>query len=188
MPARWAIVPFRQIESYLPKSGLIVDVGCGEGVMATFLALNSPKRKVIGIDINQNKINLGKSIAQKIPNLYFQNKNVLKESLPKAIGFVLSDFLHHIPKSQHKLLLERLVNATIAKGVIVIKEIDLKDGLRAKISRFFDFIFYPGQKVSFINSDDLTSLLTKLGLKVSIVKVKKWFPGSTTLFICKKLK
>lgn len=186
MPSRWAIVPFEQIESFLPDKGLIIDVGCGEGVMATLLAVSSKKRKVLGIDIDQNKINLGKTIAGKISNLSFQEKNVLKEKLPSTKGFVLSDFLHHIPKSQHKILLKRLVASLATSGVIVIKEIDVNDGVRSKISRFFDLLFYPGQKVNFVNSLDLTNFLKSLGLKVSLIKSKRWFPGSTTLFICTK--
>lgn len=186
MPARWAIVPFEQIESFLPDTGLIIDIGCGEGVLATLLAISSKKRNVLGIDIDQNKINLGKTIAKKINNLSFQNKNALKEKLPKSKGFVLSDFLHHIPKSQHQTLLKSLVSSLSANGVIVIKEIDTSDGARSKISRFFDLLFYPGEKVNFVQSQDLANLLKNLGLKVNIIKSKKWFPGSTTLLICKR--
>jgi len=186
MPARWIIVPFEQIESYMPKRGLIIDIGCGEGVMSTLLVLSSPWRKVIGIDINKAKINLGKKIAREIPNLSFKHQDVFSQILPKADGFILSDFLHHIPSNKHKKLLKLLANSLNKNGVIMIKEIDLKDGLRSKVSRLFDFLFYPFEKVSFISSEELASFLTQLGLKVRIIKVKKWFPGSTTLFICQK--
>lgn len=186
MPARWFIVPFNQIESYLPKRGTIVDIGCGEGVMATLLAVSSPERKVIGLDINKKKIKLALEVSQKIQNLSFNLQDAINQNLPKANGFILSDFLHHIQLSKHRLFLRRLINHLEREGVIVIKEIDLKDGVRSKISRFFDFLFYPLEKVSFINSEELTDFLTRLGLKVRVIKVKKWFPGSTTLFICKR--
>lgn len=186
MPARWLIVPFSQIESYLPKRGTIVDIGCGEGVMATFTALESKKRKVIGLDINKNKIRLAKSIGRKISNLKFKKGNVLTDDLPSADGFILSDFLHHLPASDHHILLKRIFESLKKDGVIIIKEIDLQDGARAMVSRFFDFVFYPFQKVDFINSDILKNFLTTIGARTSIIKVKKWFPGSTTLFIIKK--
>lgn len=188
MPARWLIVPFEQIESYLPRNGLVIDVGCGEGVMATLLAIKSSKRRVLGIDVNKNKINLAKKVSSLIPNLTFEQKDAFNKSLPRANGLVLSDFLHHLPFEKHEELISSLSNILNSSGVMVIKEIDLKDGVRSKISRFFDFLFYPTEKVNFVNSDYLANFLTKLGLKVRIVKVKKWFPGSTALFICKKLK
>ena len=188
MPARWLIVPIEQIESYLPKNGLIIDVGCGEGVMATLLAIKSSKRKDLGIDINKNKINLAKKVSSQISNLTFEQKDAFSKNLPKANGLVLSDFLHHLPSERHEELLSSLSNILNKSGAMVIKEIDLKDGIRSKMSRLFDFIFYPTEKVNFVNSDYLANFLTKLGLKVRVIKVKKWFPGSTTLFICKKLK
>ena len=186
MPARWAIVPFELIESYIPKTGLIIDIGCGEGVMATLLAISSPKRKVIGMDIDNSKIKLGQSVAQKIVNLSFKSQDILRKNLPNASAFVLSDFLHHIPSTKHFWILKKLTKSLSKGGVIVVKEIDMKDGIRSKFSHFFDFIFYPTEKVNFIRSNDLFDSLTQLGLKVKIVKVKKWFPGSTTLFICQK--
>ncbi len=186
MPARWLVVPFVQIESFLPKKGLIIDIGCGEGVLGVLLAIASPKREVIGIDLNKKKVKLGKTVAKDIGNLSFEEKDVLRQRLPHADAFVLSDFLHHIPASEHKNLLKKIVESLTKNGALIIKEIDLKDGIRAKISRIFDFLFYPFEKVSFINSEKLGVLLTSLGLKVSIIKVQKWFPGSTTLFICKK--
>lgn len=186
MPARWAIVPFEKINSYLPKKGLIFDIGCGEGILTTLLAISSSERIAVGIDINSKKINLGKEIASKIPNLSFKLQDVFSKDFPKVQGFVLSDFLHHIPSSKHNLLLRKLEGSLAKKGIIVIKEVDLKDSVRSKVSRFFDFLFYPGEKVSFISADKLTDFLTDLGLSIQVIKVKKWFPGSTTLFICRK--
>lgn len=186
MPVRWLVVPFVQIESFLPKKGLVVDIGCGEGVLAVLSAIAAPKRKVIGIDLNRGKVKLGKTIAKDIDNLSFEEMDVIRQKLPQADAFILSDFLHHAPQSEHKNLLKKIVKLLTKDGILIVKEIDSKDGIRAKISRIFDFLFYPFQKVSFVNSEMLGAFLTSLGLKVSIIKVQKWFPGSTTLFICKK--
>lgn len=185
MPARWAIVPFEEIESFLPKSGKIIDLGCGEGVLCVLLAISSKRRKVLGLDLNKKKIKLGKNIAQEISNLDFKTKDVT-ESLPKADAFVMSDFLHHIERKEHRPLINSINDSLKKGGVLVIKEIDLNDGLRSKISRFFDFLFYPMQKVYFSSSDELTNLLTENGMQVRIIKYKKWFPGSTTLIIARK--
>ncbi len=185
MPLRWLIVPFGKIESFLPKSGLIIDLGCGEGVMATFLALSSSKRKVIGIDTNAQKINLAKGLTKSIKNLSFEKKDALLP-LSHAAGFILSDFLHHLPKEKHNFLFTNIYKALNEGGVMVIKEIDTNDKIRSKISRFFDFLFYPQDKINFLDSRSLTGTLKRLGFKVQIIKEKKLFPGSTNLYICQK--
>lgn len=186
MPARWAIVPFEEIERKIPKSGTIVDIGCGEGVLTTLLALSSAKRLVIGIDINKRKVDLARSQTKKVPNLSFKLENALSKNLPRAEAYVLSDFIHHIPAKQHRRLLANLASNLENKGLIIIKEIDFEDRLRSKISRFFDFIFYPFQEIYLIKSEELSNYFEKNGFKVSVLKLKKWFPGSTTLFICQK--
>lgn len=185
MPLRWLIVPFTQIESYLPKKGTIVDLGCGEGIMATLLAISSKERTVLGFDINRRKISLATNLTKGIRNLSFWQKDAMSK-LPKSTGFVLSDFLHHLPKDQHEKLLENIYNSLIKSGTLVIKEIDTQDKVRSKISRFFDFIFYPADKINFTNSQTLKNNLEEIGFKVKVLKSKKYFPGSTTLYQCIK--
>lgn len=183
MPARWLIVPFEKIESLVPKKGVIVDLGCGEGVMACLLAISSPKRKVIGIDINSDKIELAKSLNRSLPNVSFKKQSALEE-LPRTSAFILSDFLHHLPKKDHSLLFKSMKSKLENNGVILIKEIDTEDKIRAKVSRLFDLLFYPNDKINFLSSIDLKKNLIDLGFNVKIIKLKKWFPGSTTLFVC----
>lgn len=186
MPARWLIVPFEEIEKRVPKSGVIIDVGCGEGVLATLLAISSKNREIIGIDTNPQKIKLALLATGKIENVTFKLQDALSKNLPKSNAYVLSDFIHHVPDSVHKRLFENLIKNLEKSGVIIIKEIDLEDRLRSKISGFFDFIFYPLQKVYFTKTEDLGKFFKRRGLKVKITKSKQWFPGSTTLIICEK--
>jgi 2-polyprenyl-3-methyl-5-hydroxy-6-metoxy-1,4-benzoquinol methylase len=186
MPLRWAVNPFVKIASYMPKSGTIVDLGCGEGVMAVLLALSSSKRNVIGIDNDKEKIKLGKSIANEIPNLTFKLQDVCKTKLQKADGFVLSDFLHHTPHSGHKKILQNVAKATKEKGIVVIKEVDSSEFLRSKLARCWDFIFYPQVKTFYWDSQELIRLLKTFGFKVEIRRETKYFPSSTILFICRK--
>lgn len=92
-------MPFEEIEKKIPKSGTIVDVGCGEGVLSTLLAISSNRREVIGIDTNKKKVDLAKLLTKKVPNLSFKLENALSRNLPKAKVYILSDFIHHIPPS-----------------------------------------------------------------------------------------
>ena len=138
MPLRWVINPFTKIAQNMPKEGTIVDLGCGEGVLATLLALHSKNRQVIGIDNDRYKIKLGKLISRKIPNLTFKLQNLVTSKLTKANGFVLTDFLHHTPYNQHEKILRKIANATRKGGVVIIKEVDSGEYFRSKMARFWD--------------------------------------------------
>lgn len=185
VPLRWLITPIREINSYLPEKGRIIELGCGEGVIATYIALSSTGRKVIGVDINAQKINLAQKATQGVKNLKFEKGDALKKVIA-ADAFVLSDFLHHLTREKQNVLLIKIFKYLNKNGVLIIKEIDLNDWLRAKISRIFDFIFYPKDEIFFSSSKDQCKSLKNLGFTITIKKEKKLFPGSTTVYICSK--
>lgn len=185
MPLRWLIVPFGEIEMHFPKVGKIIELGCGEGVISTYLALGSKKRTVIGIDTDKNKIDLANASTKQLRNISFEQSDAL-EGIRQSDGILLSDFLHHLPRQRQDMLLGEIYKSIKSGGVLIIKEIDLNDFVRSKVSRIFDYIFYPKDKITFLKADSLSKKLTKLGFKVTVKKEKKLFPGSTTLFICKK--
>lgn len=174
------VLPLREIDNYLPKKGTFIDIGCGEGLIASHLA-NQVNRNVIGIDVNIKR--LPKSYQK---NLTFKKADITKMSFKKINGAVLSDVLHHLsPRDQH-ILLEKVYKSLNRKGVLVIKEIDTSEFVRSKLSRLWDFILYPKDKIAFTNHKYLKKSLEHLGLKVNISRPCRYFPGSTTLYICTK--
>lgn len=177
---RTLILPLKEISSNLPKKGKIIDLGCGEGVIASYLAQNKT-REVLGVDLDAKR--LPKS---KTENLKFTIGDIRKYNLKNAAGVILSDVLHHIDFQSQDKVLKNISKNLKPGGVLVIKEIDTQDFIRGKLSRFWDFVFYPNEKVYFNSSKVLVKKLKKLGFKVQIQKTTKFFPGSTTLFICSK--
>ena len=53
---KMVLVPYEQISRFVPKSGEILDIGCGYGVLSIFLALESFHRRILGIDPNAARI------------------------------------------------------------------------------------------------------------------------------------
>ena len=177
---RKLILPIDEIDRAIPNSGKVIDFGCGQGLISYFLSLK-PRRQVTGIDANKKRL---PKYSQK--NLAFKNADITKLSLEKMNGAVLSDVLHHISlKDQHKLL-EKIYKNLNINGVLVIKEIDTGEFVRSHLSRLWDFVLYPKDKIAFTNSYNLQKILTNLGFKVRISRPCRYFPGSTTLYVCIK--
>lgn len=174
------ILPMADIDRYLPKDGLILDLGCGEGVIAQYLARRK-KRKVIGLDANETRLPKIKS-----KNLEFKKMDITSIELGRFNGALLSDVLHHIKPSSQKKTIKNTYKGLKKGGVLIIKEIDTQEVLRSKLSGFWDKILYPNEKVYFQKSSDLTRVLQKNGFKVKILRPLRLFPGSITLFICTK--
>lgn len=177
---RKLILPIDEIDKAIPKSGKVIDFGCGQGLIASYLA-KQLQRQVIGIDANYKRL---PKYSQK--NLTFKKADITKLSLEKINGAVISDVLHHLSlKDQYKLL-ERISKNLNKNGVLVIKEIDTSEFVRSKLSRLWDLILYPKDKISFTSYKYLKNILVKLGFKVTISRPCRYFPGSTTLYVCIK--
>lgn len=177
---RSLILPLVEIDKNLPAHGTIYDLGCGQGVIAEYLA-KKKNRLVIGVDIDNKRIP-----ANQMKNLSFINKDIRKFNINKADGVVLSDVLHHLNKIEQTKILYKVFKGLKKSGVLIIKEIDTKEFVRSRLSRLWDLILYPKDKIEFRNSDQLISELQKIGFKVKISRPTRLFPGSTTLFVCTK--
>ena len=177
---RKAILPLEEIDNNLPKEGKIFDLGCGEGVMSKYLARNK-KRTIVGIDSDKKRLS-----EHKTKNLYFKNADIRDVSLKGLSGVVISDVLHHLDLKDQKDLLKSIFKELKDGGVLVVKEIDSSELVRSKLSRFWDFILYPQDKISYWSYYNLKKFLEKIGFKVKTFRPCRLFPGSTTLFVCKK--
>jgi len=175
------MLPLEQIDKALPQNGLVLDLGCGEGVISKYLA-RQKKRNVIGMDLDIKRVQKSNQ-----DNLKFMHGNVLNYNTKTASGVVISDVLHHMNFQKQDQLLKNISINFKKGGVLVVKEVDREELVRSRLTRFWDFIFYPMEKIYFSKSKDLLIKLIHLGFDVKIKKECRFFPGSTTLFVCKKL-
>lgn len=180
------ILPLNDINESMPLSGLIYEIGSGYGTLSFELARYSSKRRVIGIDTDEQKINKAKKLFST-PNLTFIQSDANTLNFQKCVGVVMSDFLHHISYMQQQKLLTRLSKKIRKSEVLVIKEIDRADGWRKLMSRMWDLLFYPKDTICYLEIKELVEILEKLGFSVKVKRKIIWFPGSTYLFICQKL-
>lgn len=87
---------FKWIKRKLSKRQTILDVGCGNGNLLMYL--NDSKRKLIGIDSNNDSINYAKNIIKDKENINFYNVSfedyLALDNSFDAIIFVAS--IHHM--------------------------------------------------------------------------------------------
>lgn len=183
---RFLVIPFEEIDKILPKKGLIIDLGCGNGPLTSYLALSSKNRLVKGWDIDEKRMQESVKISKTIKNLKFEKKNPIANAIPKVDAVLASDFLHHISYSSQEKVLEKIYQVLKPQGVLLIKEVDKEDFPKYFGSFIFDHLFYPKDTIYFRSKKDWTTLLEGYGFKVSTKKALFWFPASTNLLICTK--
>ena len=177
---RSLMLPLTQIDKTLPDQGLIIDLGCGEGVIARYLAQRKT-RQVIGVDNNKKRLQ-----ESNLKNLILLYGDIRNYQLRNVDAVVISDVLHHLNFKDQTKLLRNVYKKLNKNGVLVVKEIDREEFIRSRLSRSWDFILYPKDKIYYHKSTELKNFLISLGFNVKIVRTSRFFPGSTTLFLCRK--
>jgi cyclopropane fatty-acyl-phospholipid synthase-like methyltransferase len=182
---RFLICPFPVMEKTLPVEGKILDIGCGEGGFSCYLAVKSRHRGVFGIDLNGKKIALAQTAADKIKNVKFKIFNGLEWS-QKVDAVIISDAFHHLSPFDQEKLLNNIYQILKSGGRLVIKEINKDDKIRAPLSRLWDFLLYPGDRIHYWSSANLSKRLREIGFEVSYHREALLFPGSTIVYVCIK--
>ena len=127
---RFKIIHIRfleEIEQYLPDRGEILDLGCGFGLFAMYMALSKPDAHVIGLDINARRLQTARDAAAKlgIRNVSFQQKDLRDWHPDQTIaGAYALDVFHHIPPASGDRLLQDLNAHLEPGGRFLLKDID----------------------------------------------------------------
>lgn len=184
--------PYRELEKIVPESGKILDLGCGDGIFANYLAITGPKRNLVGIEINKVRLKIAN---RGLKNTKFLVGNVLTESFPKVDAVMMIHLLHHLPskKSQEELIKETYKNLRTG-GKLIIAEVSEKPFLKYLLSWIVDLFVVPllfeGKFFSgniFYRQDvEWKNLLIKYGFKVQSRSLQKGKPFSHSLFIATK--
>ena len=91
----------------LPKSGTLLDLGCGYGFLCYMLHLRSRDQRIIGVDYDEEKIETAFYGYLKSENVEFHKANIQEFPLEKYSGVVLSDVLHYMVAGEQEDLLIR---------------------------------------------------------------------------------
>jgi 2-polyprenyl-3-methyl-5-hydroxy-6-metoxy-1,4-benzoquinol methylase len=119
---RWRSCPFEDIAAHVPTEGRVLEIGCGHGLFATYLALGSSQRTVLGTDVDGDKIHAAQRAADGIDNLAFRpdDADAFPEGPWDAIAIV--DVLYLIDRDGQQRLLGTAAEHLAPGGTLVVKE------------------------------------------------------------------
>ena len=159
---RVALSRFEQIEALLPRNGRVLDLGCGYGVVANYLALAEPSREVIGLDLNARRIAVAQKTVGARANITFLADDVMRANLPPCDAAILTDVLHHLTFAQQEQLTSRVRGLLAPRGVLLIQEVNMQPCWKYWISHVSDVILYASDGMpNFRSSQDWVALLER---------------------------
>ena len=126
---------YRLFDELIPRDASVTDIGCGYGPLAFMLATLSPKRNVLGIDYDEEKIAVANNSAIKGPNLSFVHANILEYDLPYSDVFVLNDVLHYMSYADQQVVLNKCFALLNPGGMVIVRDGDDQKGERHKVTQ-----------------------------------------------------
>jgi len=185
--ARGRLLRLEYYSEILPSQGLVIDVGCGYGVLANYLSLCAPDRQVLGIDLSSKRIAAAIKTIGSRKNISFLTEDAARWVWPSCTGISMTDFLHHVYPPEQETVLSKAFQSLQKDGVLLISEVDptAKPSYRYWASYLSDRVLYPFSKSYFRKPDDWKNALSCLGFNVRIIKPRNPIFGGV-LFVCRK--
>jgi 2-polyprenyl-3-methyl-5-hydroxy-6-metoxy-1,4-benzoquinol methylase len=169
---RWRTCPFAAVAAHVPREGRVLEVGCGHGLLATSLALESPHRTVVGTDVDGDKIHAAQRATADVPNVTFEPAEPGELPAGPWDAVAIVDVLYLIDRAGERRLLERLADDLAPGGVLLVKEMAtsprwkfrwmaLQERLAVQVLGITE-----GHDLTFVPPDELGAWLAGKGLEV----------------------
>ncbi|HGJ63967.1 TPA: class I SAM-dependent methyltransferase [bacterium] len=180
------------LEQYLPKDGLIVDLGCGYGVISHLLSFSYPQRKIIGFDVSQTRIESAKKSISN--NIQFQLADIRDAQIPACDAVIIIDILYLLPYQDQEKVLIKCFEKLNQNGILIIKDTDksaiwkfrytyIEEKIKIKLSLYGKEV--KKSSLYYQTSEDFIILLKRIGFDVSTIHKKQiLYPG--IFYICQK--
>jgi 2-polyprenyl-3-methyl-5-hydroxy-6-metoxy-1,4-benzoquinol methylase len=133
---RWLTCPFPPVVDVLPRTGRVLEVGCGHGLFSTYAGRRLPGVEVHGVDIDADKIAVAaRSAAGSAARVSFAvaESGVLPAGPWDAV--VLVDVLYLLDEAGQRALLEACAAVLAPGGVLVVKEMSTRPRWKAEVNR-----------------------------------------------------
>jgi SAM-dependent methyltransferase len=120
----------------VPRHGLVVDLGCGHGVFDLALALESPGRRIVGVDPALHKVSLARSATRAGMAVRFLQGDARANPVPGPCqAILLLDVLYLLDRQEQARILHDCYARLVPGGTLLIKTMDDRPRWKAALNR-----------------------------------------------------
>jgi cyclopropane fatty-acyl-phospholipid synthase-like methyltransferase len=165
---RWWTCPFPAVAAVVPTEGSVLDAGCGHGLLSVYLAAQAPGRRIAGVDIDDEKLEVGRQAAHAAgveDRVTFSR--VVPGWHPDASwqAIVEVDMLYLLGRPRAEEWLRHAATALAPGGRLVVKELDVAPGWKARWSRFQEVL---ATRVARITEGEALELIPSAAVRVAM--------------------
>ena len=180
---RWATCPFPAVAAQLPQTGRILEIGCGHGLLSSYLALDSADRSITGIDVDEDKLSAARAAAEGA-GLDASFEVATDGELPEGPwdGMAIVDVLYLLTAADQAGLLRACAEGLAPGGVLVVKEMALVPRWKFRWNTLQETAavkilgITEGEELTFLPPADLAASMVAGGLIVRDRPIHRGYP------------
>ena len=186
---RWLSCPFPTLEALVPPVGRVLEIGCGHGLFALYLALGSAEREVYGVDIDSGKLADAEQAAHGVGNVVFGEVPLDWRPAGEWPTVVIVDVLYLLGAEAGRRLLAEAAAAIAPGGRLVVKEIDTRPRWKYRLAVGQELAatrvarVTAGATVEFLAPDDMEATMAGAGLRVTRHRIDRGYPHPHLLLV-----
>ncbi len=181
--------PYEVVNKMLPPKGIITELGCGEGLLSNYLAIDSRQRKIIGYEIAPERLARAK---KGVDNTAYYVGDIVKVPFPRSDAVILFHVLHHLPsKTAQEEVLKKAKSSLIKGGQLIIVEVHVTPSVKYIAAWIADHFLVPWvfekrfyTRAYFRSKQQWVTLLKKLEFNVRGSEETKGSPFPNIIFEC----
>jgi uncharacterized protein len=175
----------------VPQEACVLDLGCGYGFLSYMLQFTSSKRKIIGVDYDDEKIAIANHGYLRKENLSFICGDITQYEIRKHDAIIVSDVLHYLNENQQTNLLQKCFNGLNKGGVLILRDgdKDLQEKHWAtKLTEFFSINLLgfnkSEQPLTFMSGRHIRQLAERAGMEIETISNQQF--TSNVIFAIRK--
>lgn len=180
------------VERFVPRKGFIVDLGCGHGLFACLLRESSEARRVLGVDIDDRKIDVARGAAGDTQWLRFEVGDILEEPPPRCDAVTIVDVLYLLPFGHQEQVLRNAAAALGEGGPLIVKAQEKRTDPRYAITYAQEMItvglgFTRGgrERFYFASRDEALAMFERAGFVVEVEEMPRR-PYTDVVYLARK--
>lgn len=177
-----------EIDQYLPRSGRIMDIGCGFGLFSLYFAMLEPGRKFIGVDTDARRIGhacaSGKKLGLDNVQYYVRDAQSIQAGSSFDAIYML-DLIHHLPEGEVPPFLEKLRDRLAPGGILIVKDVEDRPRWKMWFTLLLDRLMVGMEPIHYWPESELTRLLSSLGFEVRRHRMRDILPYPHILYVCR---
>ena len=150
-----------RVRAFAPNRRRILEIGCGDGDVATALVAAYPDAEYQGIDVADEPGRRYRGPAGRAEFATMPSTRLAAMEPGKYDMVVIADVLHHVPDDDDRLQILKDAAAMLAPGgVVVVKEWERQPTLAYWAGWAADYFVSGDRAVRYMRRDELVELLT----------------------------